>query len=51
MLVDEGAQSYTAQTADRLTAEALQALDEAAGSSAEAEALRSLAETLLNRSN
>jgi geranylgeranyl diphosphate synthase type I len=51
LLVEEGAQSFTEQTANRLTREALDALDRAGEGSESANALRLLAEKLLNRSN
>lgn len=51
MLVQESAQQYTEQAADRLTREALAALDQAGEGSDGAQALRRLAETLLKRAN
>lgn len=51
LLVEEGARDYTAQTASRLTNEALDALQAAAGSGEAADALRALSEALLNRTN
>jgi len=51
MLVQEGAQQYTEQAADRLTREALAALDQAGEGSDGTVALRRLAETLLKRAN
>ncbi len=50
-LVEEGAQTYTEQTAARLTSEALSALEQAAGDNPMADALRELAESLLGRKN
>jgi geranylgeranyl diphosphate synthase type I len=49
MLVDEGAQAYTDRTADRLTAEALTALEAACERNEAAEALHELAHVLLRR--
>jgi geranylgeranyl diphosphate synthase, type I len=51
LLVDEGAQEYTEQLADRLTAEALEALDAGSISIESGAALRSLAIKLLGRKN
>lgn len=51
MLVEEGAQTYTEQAADRLTREALAALDQAGEGSDMALSLRRLAENLLMRTN
>jgi geranylgeranyl pyrophosphate synthase len=49
MLIDEGTQAYTEATADRLTGEALVALDVACEHNEAAEALRELANQLLRR--
>ena len=49
MLAAEGARSYTQERADRLTAEALDWLDQAAAPGAAAGALRELTEYLLHR--
>jgi geranylgeranyl diphosphate synthase type I len=49
LLEDEGAKVYTEQTADRLTAEALQALEESADPGDAKESLRQLAARLLTR--
>jgi geranylgeranyl pyrophosphate synthase len=48
-LVEEGAQEYTQRTADRLTSDALDALQQAASGSDAALALRELADRLLKR--
>jgi len=50
-LSDEGAESYTKQTADLLTRQALQALEEAQPAGKAGEALQTLALRLLNRAH
>jgi geranylgeranyl diphosphate synthase type I len=51
ILVEDGAQEYTLATADRLTHQALAALDRASRNQPAAEALRELADSLLKRKN
>lgn len=50
-LIEDGAQAYTLETADRLTRQAVQALDRASRDQQAAAALQELADVLLKRQN